>query len=338
MNRVSRLAYLCAVMAIAVVVPAVLAADPKPLTLIDEQTVKHLGTITGVAFTPDGKKLATSAGDLAFWDLTGQEPKKLTAAKATRLRSLAFSPDGKMLAAGSWGNTATLLDRSDDELKERAVVKGHDFGAGCVAFHPEGKVLATGGDDGGVFIWDITGDKPKEISAIKAGGAGVGVGVGSIAYTPDGKTLMVATWGGATLTFYDMTGKAPKQTSQVKEKDNLALAVSPDGKMLARAANDKTVHIYTLEAKPKRKKVLESHTEQATALAFSADGRTLASCGQDGKLIVWDVESGKQRFSKQRPQQFECLALSSSGDAPDQFTVAAGNANTVFLYRIGPAK
>lgn len=337
MTNRSQLAHLCGALVGAVLAPALLAADP--LELLEEQVVNHRGTITAVAFTPDGKMLATSAGDLAFWDLTGKEPKSLTAADAPRVRSLAFSPDGKILAAGSWGNTATLLNVGDAQLKERAVVKGHDFGAGCVAFHPGGKILATGGDDGGVFIWDITGEKPKELAVIKAGGAGVGVGVGAIAYTPNGKRLVVATWGGSTLTFYDVTGKKPKKTGQMREKHNLALAVAADGKTLARGANDNTVRLYTLDAKPKQKQILKGHEQAPTALAFSADGHTVASCGKDGKLIVWDVKSGKQRFSKQRPQEFQCLALTRSGVASsEQFTVAAGNANTVFIYRIGLSK
>ena len=111
------------------------------------------------------------------------------------------------------------------------------------------------------------------------------------------------------------------------------------GLPLPRGANDNTVQPYALEAKPKRKKVLEGHAQPATALAFSTDGRLLVSCGNDGKLIVWDVESGQQRFSKQRPQQFQCLALDCSGDSSSkQITLAAGNANTVFIYRIGPSK
>jgi WD40 repeat protein len=282
-----------------------------------------------VAFTPDGKMLATSANDLALWDLTGKEPKKRPAAKARRVRSLAFSPDGTILAAGSWGATATLLNLSNAELTERAVVKGHDYGAGCVAFHPDGKTLATGGDDGGVFLWDITGDKPREMAVIKAGDR-----VGALDYTPDGKTLLVAT-GGGTLTFYDVTGKEPKQAGHMEQPHNLALAVSPDGKTLARGGQDNTVQLYTLEARPKRKKVLEGHAQQVTALAFSTDGGILASCGKDGKLIVWDVGSGKQRFSKQRPQEFACLALHRSGE---QITLAAGTGNTVFIYRTGPSK
>jgi WD40 repeat protein len=204
-----------------------------------------------------------------------------------------------------------------------------------VAFHPDGKALATGGDDGSVFIWDISGDKPKETAVIKTGGAGDGVGPGAISYTPDGKTLLVATWGGTVLSFYDVTGKEPKKTGELKEKHNETLAVSPDGKTLARGGIDKTVQLYTMDAKPRRKKVLEGHTEQVTALAFSSDGRTLVSCGEDGKLIVWDVESGKRRFSKQRPEAYGCMALGGSGD---RLTLAAGSANNVYVYRIGPSK
>jgi WD40 repeat protein len=332
MNRRSLLAHFSAALVSVALVPAVLAAGADSLTLLDEQTVKHAATITAVAFTPDGKMLATAAGDLAFWDVTGTEPKKLPAAQAPRVRSLAFSPDGKILAAGSWGNTATLLNLSDAELKPRAVLKGHDFGAGFVAFHPTGKTLATGGDDGGVFIWDITGKAPREQAVIKAGGAGVGVAPGAIAYTPNGKTLLVATWGGGTLTFYDVTRMEPKQLGQMKAPLNLALAVSPKGKTLARGANDNTVQLYTLEARPKRTKVLKGHAQPVTALAFAPDGLTLASCGKDGKLVVWDVKNGKQRFSKQRPREFECLALNGSGE---QITLAAGSGNTVFIYRIG---
>src|SRR5262249_17831904 len=121
MNRPSHLAHLYAVL-VSAVFPTLLAAAPDTLTLLDEQTVQHRGTITGVAFTPDGKMLATSANDLAFWDMTGKEPKSLPAAQAPRVRSLAFSPDGKILAAGSWGNTATLLDLRSGERKERAAL------------------------------------------------------------------------------------------------------------------------------------------------------------------------------------------------------------------------
>src|SRR5262249_5186113 len=139
MNRPSRLLRLTAALVTAVAGPALSAADPEPLALLGEQTAQHLGTVTAVAFTPDGKLLATGDGDLGFWDLTGQEPKQLPAAQAPRVRSLAFSPDGKTLAAGSWGPTATLLSLTEGKLKERAVVKGHSFGAGCVAFSPDGK-------------------------------------------------------------------------------------------------------------------------------------------------------------------------------------------------------
>ena len=313
------------------------AADTKPFELLSESTFSHPGTITGVAFTPDGKLLATSANEVLMWDLSNTNPKGVTGPKTSRVRSLAFSPDGKVLAAGNWGETANLYDVSPAAFKDRAALKGHAYGAGCVAFNPQGKTMATGGDDGGVFIWDISGDTPQEAAVIKAGEGGVGVGVGALAYTPNGKILAVATANGGALTFYDVSGKEPQQVGQMKEKHNLALAISPNGKILARGAEDKTVQLYNLGATPKQLKGLSGHAEPPAAITFSKDGSLLASCGKDGKVIIWDVTTGKQRFSKQRPQEFACLAL-VDGEAKGQYTLAAGNANTVYVYKIGPAK
>lgn len=316
--------------------PAVPAKPGQPLQLGDEQQVRHRGTITAVAISPDGKLLFSCDNSLELHDISFKEPKALVTPSPTRCRALTFTRDGKMLAIGSWGPTGTVLNVTVNQPQERMVTKGHDFGAACVAFHPNGKLLATGGDDGGVFIWDVSGAQPKEVAAIKAGGAGVGVGVGAMAYTPDGKTLAVATWGGGTFTFYDVTGATPKPRSVMKEQLGLALAISPDGKLLARGANDKSIHVYSMEAQPRLKKVLQGHEKKVTALAFAADSRTLASCGEDGKLCVWDAVTGQQRYARQRPQEWQCIAIHQADPKVDDFCVAGGNANSVFVYRLNP--
>jgi RNA polymerase sigma factor (sigma-70 family) len=132
------------------------------------------GVMLSIAFSPDGKKLASKAGEEAVkvWEVaTGKE---LAIFKhADPVVGLAFSPDGKTVAAGYAGKPfhVTLWDLATG--KERATLKGPVEAFNSLAFSPDGKVLAVAGrgDDNGdldnvVRLWDpATG---KQIDALKA--------------------------------------------------------------------------------------------------------------------------------------------------------------------------
>src|SRR5947209_14323226 len=143
------------------------------------------GQVWGVAFSKDGKRLATASGsernpsngpgELAIYDVE-RRSRVVLATSAGGLRSVGFSPDGASIATGESG-VVRLRDASDGRV--RLVLRGFSGPVHAVAFSPDGKTLATGAADGSVKAWDAaTG---KESRAFQATGAAVF----GVAFSPD---------------------------------------------------------------------------------------------------------------------------------------------------------
>ena len=111
--------------------------------------------VKSVAFSPDGKTLASGGGDnvIHLWDIgTGKRTMTLFG-HTGGLFSLAFSPDGKTLASGSHDSDIRLWDPHTGQQKK--TLTGHSAWVRSIAFSPDGKTLVSGSDDGSVLIWEI---------------------------------------------------------------------------------------------------------------------------------------------------------------------------------------
>ncbi len=118
----------------------------------------HTGAVTALAFSPDGKLLASGSSDatVKLWEAGSWKELASFDARDGEVRSLAFSPDGKTLAVGIRYGTVRIYDVPG--RKERANFKGHVSDVWAVGFTPDGKTLATGNGDwdrpGEVKLWD----------------------------------------------------------------------------------------------------------------------------------------------------------------------------------------
>ncbi len=131
-----------AIVGACLVLPAPLSAqEPKPRATFEG----HTGTVWYVAFSADGKSLASVSSDntIRFWDVaTGREQATLKMARSW-VDCVAKSPDGKMLAWGTDGGTIKLWDFAT--RKDTTLVDGVSESLLLLVFSSDGKTLASGG-------------------------------------------------------------------------------------------------------------------------------------------------------------------------------------------------
>ena len=111
--------------------------------------------VKSVAFSPDGKTLASGGGDnvIHLWDVETGKSKIALIGHTHWVFSLAFSPDGKTLASGSVDSDIRLWDAHTGEHKK--TLNGHSAWVRSIAFSSDGKTLVSGSDDGSVLLWKI---------------------------------------------------------------------------------------------------------------------------------------------------------------------------------------
>ena len=303
----------------------------------------HTGPVVSVAFSPDGKTLASGSADdtVRLWDLaTGRQigkplavhagPFNPAAANSAPFNSVSFSPDGKTLASGNTDSTARLWDVTTD--RPRKPFTGHAAGTFAVAFSPDGKTLATATSDG-VQLWDTTtGRRRESLTSYRDRKSRTSHRdfVWSVAFSPHGKTLasgsddgMVRLWDAAT---GSQAGKPlPRHTGPV-----YSVAFSRDGKTLATATADGVVRLWDVATHQQIGKPLTSHGGPVYSVAFSRDGKTLATATADGTVRLWDAATGRQVGE---PFTGHTGPVYSVAFSPDGKTLASGSAdNTVRLW------
>jgi len=159
------------------------------------------------------------------------------------------------------------------------------IGITSVALSPDESLVATAGGDGGVRIYDAkTGGLLRVID---------GVGDHTVVFSPDGRSLVAAGFHMDKLVaLRDVTtGKLVRAFAGHTEIETYAIAVSPDGKLLATAGTDKQILVWELETGTLRHRFANQLTP-VSALAFSPDSRTLASGGGDRTIRLRDAGTG----------------------------------------------
>ena len=271
----------------------------KEVRLIDSSTGKGLATLSGhadyvrsIAFSPDGKELAAAGGppqrggEIKLWDVETRQLLRTMHGHTDCIYSVAWSPDGRLLASGSYDKLIKLWDAATG--KELRTLKDHIDAVFAVAFSPDGKWLASGSQDRSVKIWDVaSGQRLYTLSEPLDG-------INAIVFSPSGKQIAAAGYD-KTIYIWNLGEKnGTLQQSLIADEDSiLALAWSPDGKVLVSSSADDSIR-FRDAATLNPLSVLENQPDWVEALAISPDGNRLAAGRFNGTLSLYDMSTSKQ--------------------------------------------
>jgi eukaryotic-like serine/threonine-protein kinase len=252
----------------------------KPLLL------PHLRRGTSLAFSPDGKVLATTEmhGTVLLWDTgTGTRIGQPFDA-GMGARSMAFSPDGRLLAVGTGPAKAQALLWDLAAGRARGDAVRFKDGMECLAFSPDGSALAAGSADGSFRVIDtVTG-----LVRVDVHPGGILKGV---AFSPDGRLMLTTSHRGdmTDARLWDArTGAAASPVMTYPDRSQIPAIFKPDGSAFAAPSADHTIRLWDV-ATAKPLGVVGTLRNECFALAFRPDGRSLVAVELPGIVHKWPI-------------------------------------------------
>ena len=289
----------------------------------------HSNQVFAVAFSPDSMSLATGSWDqtvrlwnVSDWTLAFSLP------HGSGVGAVAFSPNGNTLATGAWDHNIRLWDPKRGALVDTLV--GHNAFVQTLAFTPDSRTLASGSwyPEYAIKRWWLPGWRAASFQPRVTNHSG---SISGLIFTPNGQLI---TGGDTTARFWDgVSGQFLRTVNATTSVT--AVALSPNGQLLALPGPDHTVKIYRA-SDGVLLQTLVGHTQDVTGLAFSHDGTLLASGaffdGANDVIKLWNVSNWT--LVRQLSSQFVFGPFNAINFSTDDSLISASCEGTPAVWRV----
>jgi WD40 repeat protein len=315
------------------------------------KTKEHKNRVNGIAFTPDGKLMATGSDDttIMLWEAGGASPVGKLEGHTGGVLHIAISQDGKRLMSCGYDTTLIVWDLASRTAV--STIKGHKTVIQSLDVSSDGTRIVSGDLDGDVRLWrvpmgsatTILEGHENEVYSLKFDTRGehlLSVGLGhsgiivwrvadgrrvsaespehvsgfALAFSPLGNAFAVSTISSQEVWFYGWPDCKLVAKCPVDAKQLERMVWSADGKRVAVVDLDGNVFVLEASSQKLLHKMQNPTRGLFGRLAIAPDGKTIAvGAGNCSQVVFWNLETGAKIRSLPAPKTISALAFSPDG-------------------------
>ncbi len=300
----------------------------------------HSDAVSGVAWSPDGKRIASASSDgtVQVWNATNGSALSTYRGNTSEMLAVAWSHNGRYLAAGRADSLVHIWNASTDA--PLLVYRGHTSVVTSLTWSMDDRYLASCDTAGSMQVWQAADGKQVTTTTSLGSAKGAGPAWNGVAWSPVGNRIALA-GNGNVLVQDALTGKNANSYGNGGVINSVSW--SPDSTSIAFSGGGDALSIWNVAQKHETALLSGQTSGDIYTTAWSPNSKMIATGNADGLVEIWDAVKGHLLSTYRGHADFypghftfgSGYAINSLAWSPDSIHIAsASNDKTVQVWRV----